>query len=332
MFHDDEIVRMRASDALEKVSRERPDLLDRFAKRLLTDVPKVDQPSVQWHLAQMLPRLRLSPIDRRRAVAVLKRNLDHHDDWIVVNLTLEALADFARQNPRLRTELLELLDVYEDDQHKSVASRAKKLIAEFRSEVRRPKRQHKNQTSFTGTVETTGINPFLAVPPEVVHSPALRGSRFVRAKIAKADRQRPANRTRSLGLDREPLVAIGRLGRGGWFRTSLVPIRGGARLYIDHWMRHSARVDVGDRVQVVLKPDLGSRDLTVPSALAKELARHQDANALWKALSASRRREILSYLNFLKTDAAIERNVRKVIADLEGKGGGGHGRSHSDGG
>jgi hypothetical protein len=92
LFSADEIVRMRAGDAIEKVARRRPDLLEPYHERLLVDVAAIEQASVQWHLAQILPRLELGPSERRRAIVVLKRNLETYDDWIVTNLTLEALA------------------------------------------------------------------------------------------------------------------------------------------------------------------------------------------------------------------------------------------------
>jgi hypothetical protein len=74
LFSADEIVRMRAGDAIEKVARRRPDLLEPYHERLLVDVAAIEQASVQWHLAQILPRLELGPSERRRAIVVLKRN------------------------------------------------------------------------------------------------------------------------------------------------------------------------------------------------------------------------------------------------------------------
>jgi hypothetical protein len=44
----DDIVRMRAADALEKVCREHPEWLVPYADRLLSDVAGIDQPSVHW--------------------------------------------------------------------------------------------------------------------------------------------------------------------------------------------------------------------------------------------------------------------------------------------
>jgi hypothetical protein len=120
LFSGDETLPMRASDALEKVCRQRPELIVPLTRRLLTEVPKIDQPSVQWHLAQILARIPLSGADRRRAITILKRNLKRYDDWIVVNLTLEALAGFVR-----------LLAEFSGASRKSIARRAEKLLAEF---------------------------------------------------------------------------------------------------------------------------------------------------------------------------------------------------------
>jgi hypothetical protein len=79
LFCADPVVRMRAADALEKVARQSPELLAPLIPRLLDDVAAIEQPSVQWHLAQMLAEVRLDAAQRRRAVAILKRNLESSD-------------------------------------------------------------------------------------------------------------------------------------------------------------------------------------------------------------------------------------------------------------
>ena len=47
VFSPDEIVRMRASDALEKVCRAHPGLLRQFVPRLLGEMSRIEQASVQ---------------------------------------------------------------------------------------------------------------------------------------------------------------------------------------------------------------------------------------------------------------------------------------------
>jgi hypothetical protein len=102
VFSADEIVRMRASDALEKVCRSQPRLLQRFVPRLLAEMSRIEQASVQWHLAQILSEVPLDDQQQAQAIAVLEPNLDTCGDWIVTNCTLEALGVFAWTNPAAR--------------------------------------------------------------------------------------------------------------------------------------------------------------------------------------------------------------------------------------
>lgn len=131
LFASDEIVRMRAGDALEKVCRERPEWFEPFIDRLLDEIALIDQPSVQWHLVQMLGEVELSTAQKSKAVAILKRNLEHATDWIVLNYSLEVCAQFARQDAALRDYFIEQLKRYREYPLKSVAKRAAKLSAEF---------------------------------------------------------------------------------------------------------------------------------------------------------------------------------------------------------
>src|ERR1700729_3699067 len=63
----DSVVRMRAADAAEKVSAKRPELLAPFKSELLALADETEQAELRWHLAQMIPRLRLLPKEREQA-------------------------------------------------------------------------------------------------------------------------------------------------------------------------------------------------------------------------------------------------------------------------
>lgn len=177
---------------------------------------------------------------------------------------------------------------------------------------------------FTDDVKIAGINPYVDVPERVVNALGGGTKAAVLVKISgigpvKAEVSEPP-KNKKLVKDAERLKAIGRLASGGWFRSTLVPLRSDpTRLYLDSWMRETAGVDVGDRVRVTLKPDRGSREIPMPVMLRKAMNSNAKAKAAWEALAPSRRREILKYLNFLKTQEALERNVQKVIADLLAK-------------
>jgi hypothetical protein len=127
--NSDEWVRMRAGDALEKICRERPEWFQPYFERLATDVSKIDQPSVQWHLAQMFGEMSLSPEYYRRAKTILKRNLVKSNDWIVLNVTMQQLFDWAQDDARLRGWLRPQLERLSRDDRGSVKKRASKLLA-----------------------------------------------------------------------------------------------------------------------------------------------------------------------------------------------------------
>jgi hypothetical protein len=129
LLEEDETIRMRASDALEKVCRGRPAWLQAYVPQLLTEVAAIEQASVQWHLAQILGEVELTPSQRAAACRILKRNLTEKKDWIVVNYSMETLAKFSRDDGQLRTQVLAMLKGLLSDPHKSTVTRARKLIA-----------------------------------------------------------------------------------------------------------------------------------------------------------------------------------------------------------
>ncbi|HSX27757.1 MAG TPA: hypothetical protein VLG25_03160 [Patescibacteria group bacterium] len=128
VLDDDEIVRMRAGDVLEKVCAQHPDWLSPYIPRLFDEVAVIKQASIQWHLAQMFGELELAPEFRARAIKILFDNLSRNYDWIVTNFSMETLALFGKDNPDVHKKLLPLLRRLSTDRHKSIASRAKKLV------------------------------------------------------------------------------------------------------------------------------------------------------------------------------------------------------------
>jgi hypothetical protein len=127
----DEVVRMRAGDALEKVCRAQPSLLQPHVSLLLGDLSTIHQPSVEWHVAQMLGEVRLTSAQRRRAARLMNKNCDESADWIVLNCSLETLAILARQDPAIVDDLRRQLGRHEQSSYKSLANRARKLRLEF---------------------------------------------------------------------------------------------------------------------------------------------------------------------------------------------------------
>ena len=128
---NDQVVRMRASDALEKICKQNPGWFTPYKDQLLNDWPKINQASVQWHLAQMLGEIKLTKQENQHAITILKNYLITTSDWIVENLSLVTLASFTRKGTFDKDELILILKVHLNSRHKSVVSRVNKLLNEF---------------------------------------------------------------------------------------------------------------------------------------------------------------------------------------------------------
>ena len=132
---EDEVVRLRVSNAIKRVEAERHDLLVPFIARFIDEIGALDQPSAQWTLAQLFQRLWADMDEQQRdaAKAIVKRNLATHDDWIVLNASMDALREWSADDTDLRSWLLPHLDRLANDPRKSVASRARKARAQLAS-------------------------------------------------------------------------------------------------------------------------------------------------------------------------------------------------------
>jgi hypothetical protein len=101
MDHEDRVICARASDAAEKISAKNPELLRSHTSVLLNRLTRSKHKEVRWHVAQMLPRLPLSPKQQQRAVKVLERYLID-DSSIVKTFAMQSLYELTLCNQKLR--------------------------------------------------------------------------------------------------------------------------------------------------------------------------------------------------------------------------------------
>ena len=132
---DDEVVRLRVSNAMRRVEAENHALLVPYIDRFIKEIGALDQPSAQWTLAKLFEALwrDMSDSQKQGALLIMKRNLAEHDDWIVLNNSMQVLFDLARKHKDqdLADWLAPHLERLKDDPRKSVASRARKLLAKL---------------------------------------------------------------------------------------------------------------------------------------------------------------------------------------------------------
>src|SRR5277367_1974429 len=76
MLDSDRLVRMRAADAVEKATRSHPEWLQRWKRTLLDTASGLEDKELRWHIAQLLPRLKLTAGERAAAVSILMGYLE----------------------------------------------------------------------------------------------------------------------------------------------------------------------------------------------------------------------------------------------------------------
>lgn len=128
LFHDDKCVRARASDALEKISVRHPEWLEKYRVRLLRDVVPTDQKEVQWHVAQMLGRVKLTSKQRTEAVRILRNYLKGSASQIVKVSALQALTDISEYDRNLQPMVSKLVGEALRTGSPSLKARARKLL------------------------------------------------------------------------------------------------------------------------------------------------------------------------------------------------------------
>jgi hypothetical protein len=129
-FSADEVVRLRVSSAMKRVTIAHPEWTMEYMDRLQDDIAAIDQPSAQWTLALIfdLTRDLMSDGQRSRAIEIMQHNLATNDDWIVLNNSMKVLGAWADDDDGLRDWLRPHAGRLTKDPRSSVASNARKLL------------------------------------------------------------------------------------------------------------------------------------------------------------------------------------------------------------
>jgi hypothetical protein len=100
---------------------------------------------------------------------------------------------------------------------------------------------------------------------------------------------------------------------GAKFQTTAVKYRGKWRLYLNTNMRTRSGIETGDEVAVELAFDFNPPEFAMPEKLAQALAQNTNAKNAFEQLIPSRQKDIIRYLNSLKTEESLDRNIKKVM-------------------
>lgn len=131
IFHgfkcQDPVVRMRAADIVEKVTRDNHGLLKCYEREIIYEFSMIEQQEVCWHIALLLPRLSVGKKDREKIVDVLRRYLEHESKIVVVN-AMQALAELAKMDGLLKKQAVRLITSKMVDGSPAIKARGKKLL------------------------------------------------------------------------------------------------------------------------------------------------------------------------------------------------------------
>jgi len=116
-----------------------------------------------------------------------------------------------------------------------------------------------------------------------------------------------------------PIPIMGTI-NGKAYQQTLVKYSGHWRLYINMKMLKDSPRRIGERIEVEIEYDSSDRTIEAHPKLRKALGDNKTAHDVFESLSPSKQKEIVRYISNLKTDESIDRNVKRAINFLLGKG------------
>ena len=103
------------------------------------------------------------------------------------------------------------------------------------------------------------------------------------------------------------------------FTQTLVPVKNAPyRLFVNLIMMKGGKTAVGEVAEFVVEQDIVEEDkrYPMPALLAKALQENHLQEA-FDSLTASRKKDILKYLFYIKTEETLQRNIDKLIGQLK---------------
>ena len=146
--------------------------------------------------------------------------------------------------------------------------------------------------SFSAKIQIIGVNPYVLLPSTLL--------KYIFQKAGKDKGAIPVQ-LKIAGKD---------------FIQNLVRYSDKWRLYLNGPMRKAAGKEVGDTIEVQIDFDPRPRRTPVHPKLRKAFKEGPAAKKAFEKLTLSRQKEILRYINFLKSEESVDKNVQRAISHL----------------
>lgn len=148
---------------------------------------------------------------------------------------------------------------------------------------------------FTALIKIIGVNPYVSVPPAVlkkIFTAAGKDKGQIPVKLIICEKE---------------------------FTQTLVRYSGEWRLYLNTPMRRLAAKETGDKITIDIAYDPEERTTPMPLKLKQALAKNKAANDIFNSCSPSLQKEIMRYINNLKTPESVDSNVERAVNFLLGR-------------
>jgi len=149
--------------------------------------------------------------------------------------------------------------------------------------------------SFSTKILKIGINPYVLLPDDILN--------YVFEKAGKEKGHIPVY----IIINKQKFI------------QHLVRYNGKWRLYLNTPMRKTAGKDVGDIIAIKIDFDDQERITPIHPKFREALNKNIPAKDAFDKLPPSRRKEIQRYLNNLKTEEFLNKNIQRAINFLIGK-------------
>jgi len=131
IFYNDDVVRMRAADAVEKITSKNPEYLTSYKKEIIEKVSRINQQEVRWHVAQFFPRLDLNTREREKVFDILNGFMEDKIK-IVKTFSMQALADISENDKKLRARVITLIEDMVKEGSPAMKSRGRQLLEKLK--------------------------------------------------------------------------------------------------------------------------------------------------------------------------------------------------------
>ncbi len=104
------------------------------------------------------------------------------------------------------------------------------------------------------------------------------------------------------------------------YQQTLVKFRGAWRLYVNMKMLDDSPRRIGELIEVTVSLDRSDRTIPLHPKLVAMLDNNPAAREVFDGLAPSRQKEIVRYIDGLKSDESVDRNVGRARDFLLGNG------------